>query len=361
VFRNGALIGWGSAESWPFHGAGGRLGIMLESTMPARIDDFGGGDIVVNTPPEGIVLSPADGSFYVWGDTLRFSASAVDGQQTAGTLGYHWQLDLRHNNHVHPGHFTATGPEAWFVADNHEDGTGVWYEIALRVADAGGLADTTRVSVFPEVDLEPGPVSVYPLSPGSLSPMTFDFQVRNHGRMPAPGSRWRLVAGPALLAEGDAAPPPLDSVAVQVTVPPMLGPGFHSLRVVVDTLATVAETSESNNARTRLLVVMDRSGPVDAPLEPPRVLALSAARPSPSAGAVSFALDLPAAAPVRFEVFDLAGRRVWEESERGYAAGRWTLRWSGADRTGAPAPTGIYRARVTVDGRTIGRAIAILR
>lgn len=361
VFRNGALIGWGSTEAWPFNAAGGRLGIVLESASPARFDDFGGGDIVINTPPSGTVATPADSSFYVFGDTLHMSATASDDQQTPGTLGYEWRIDLHHGNHVHPGQYGGSGPYAWYVAAPHEDGTDVWYEIELRVTDAGGLVDTSRISVFPELDQAPGPVEIDPPTPRSGEPAMYRFRVHNTGRINSPPARWRLIAGPVLLAEGDVAPAALDSVLVQATVPPLLGPGLHTLRLVVDTLGAVVETSETNNACVRLVEIASGPPPAGATGDPPRVLALSAARPSPSPGAVSFALDLPAAARIRFEIFDLAGRRVWEESETGYEAGRWTLRWSGKDRGGAPVATGIYRARVTVDGQTIGRAIAVLR
>src|SRR6185503_15388123 len=150
VFKNDTMIGSGSSSSWPFNASGGRIGVILGSSLPARLDDFGGGDIVVNTAPTAITSSPQDSTFYVVGDTLMFSGTGSDAQQSAASLQYEWRVHLHHNNHVHPSVYVAIGPTATFVPENHEDGTGVWYEVQLRVTDNGGLADTASVHIFPE-------------------------------------------------------------------------------------------------------------------------------------------------------------------------------------------------------------------
>jgi hypothetical protein len=362
VFRNGVLVGTGSNAAWPFNAQGGRIGLILDSAPPTLVDDFGGGDIVINTPPHAIEISPVDSTFYVAGDTASFVGTATDAQQSAASLAYEWRVDLHHNNHIHPSVFTALGPTAKFVTANHEDGTGVWYEIELRVTDAGGLADTARVHIFPEIDLEPSPVTLIPAYPGTTTPNEYRFKIYNHGRMPAPISRWRMVAGPLTLAEGTLTLAPLDSAVVDTILAPVLGAGNTTLRVVVDTLGAVVETNETNNAHAQPLTVVDGGSTVDAPAPGrPTVLALSAARPSPSSGAVSFALDLPDPARVSVSVHDLLGRRVWSEPEREYESGRWTLRWDGRTSAGGQAPTGLYMARVTIDGRPWVRRILRLR
>jgi hypothetical protein len=80
---------------------------------------------------------------------------------------------------------------------------------------------------------------------------------------------------------------------------------------------------------------------------------LGFAAPNPSHGDVELVLSLPAAADVRFEVIDLAGRRVARVSDTRMEAGRGTLRWRGLDDAGHAAPAGMYFARVAIDGRTL--------
>jgi glucose/arabinose dehydrogenase len=363
VFRNGALLGTGSAGDWPFAAGGGRIGFVLRTSAPATIDDFGGGSISLNTAPEATILSPLDHSFFVEGDVLTLQGRGRDAQQSAGSLAFDWRIDLHHNNHVHPGTYVATGVSASYTIPHHDDGTGTWYDIALHVTDSLGLADTMHVAIFEEVDLHPGPVTVLPAFPGTTTPAEYHFKLYNGGRMGAPLSRWRLTGDGVLLAEGDAAVPALDSVAIAVTVPGgLMAPGSHTLRLVADTLAAVVETQEANNASTRPLTVVSGSGVTGAPpAEPPQRLALSAAFPSPAPGRVSLALELPRAARVEYAVHDLQGRRVWGAPSRTIEAGRTVLAWDGVTDAGGHAPPGVYLARVTVDGIALVRPIAHLR
>lgn len=93
----------------------------------------------------------------------------------------------------------------------------------------------------------------------------------------------------------------------------------------------------------------------------PTHLWLGAAVPNPSAGEVKFRLDLPAPAVVRLVIIDVAGRSVSESMER-RAAGRHTIAWDGGDRRGQLLHSGVYFARLEVDGQPIGtRRIAVIR
>ena len=80
-------------------------------------------------------------------------------------------------------------------------------------------------------------------------------------------------------------------------------------------------------------------------------VAMSQASPNPSAGAVSFALDLPEGSDVDLSVYDMQGRRVYQES-RSLSAGRSTLSWSGLDANRQRVGTGMYFVRAQV-GRTV--------
>jgi hypothetical protein len=360
VYKNGVKVGTTDVSGWTYAAQGGHLGITLDQATGTHLDDFGGGNIVLNnnTAPTAIIQSPSDGAFYVVGDQIQLTGTGTDGQQTAATLQYDWDVWLHHNTHVHPGSYLFSGPTASFPAENHDDGTGVHYEVFLIVTDSGSLRDTTSVEIWPEIDLTPSPVTVTPETPGTLSPAEYRFWIRNLGRMPAPYSRWRLRADNTLLAEGDTLVAPLDSVEIVKTLPPTLAAGTYALRAVVDTLAAVVETVEGNNAQTRQLTVV--TGSVDVEPGSGR-LWLSAGRPNPTQGAVSFALELPRAARVGFEVHDIQGRKVWSERDHELGPGAHQLRWNGRAQDGSRLGAGLYLVRVRAEGQIWIRRVAMVR
>ncbi len=372
VFKNGKIIGTCSAADGSNSTLGGRIGFTLGSSVPPRVDDFGGGNVPVNTPPEAIILAPANGAFFIAGQPIRLLGTAADAQQAANTLAYEWRVNLHHNTHVHPSIYTTFGTTASFNPADEEDGTGFFYELELRVTDVAGLVNTARVSVYPEVDLAAGRVMMAPKSPGTSPPTTWSTWIHNRGHNASRVFRWTLVADGALLAEGDTAVAALDSVRVSGALPPTLPTGRHSARFAADTSGIVVEMDESNNAWNGPIAVINGTGiagepPAGAPslnASPPSApteVALSNAWPIPSRGSITLALELPKAARVEFSVLDLLGRRVWEQPARVYPSGRWGLGWEGRTDNGSSAANGIYLARVTVDGRPFVRRIAHLR
>src|SRR5690606_11385311 len=56
-----------------------------------------------------------------------------------------WSVILHHNDHEHP-YSTITGPEGFFVAEDHGEGE-YYYELTLTATDGTGLQDTQRVVV----------------------------------------------------------------------------------------------------------------------------------------------------------------------------------------------------------------------
>jgi glucose/arabinose dehydrogenase len=361
VRKNGIAVGSVSCDGWAFAGDTGHLGLALLGSEPVRVDDFGGGGVVIdgNHPPQSQLLSPANLSFFVAGDTIRLAGSATDDRDPPSSLHFAWDVSLQHNNHIHPGIFTATGPTAEFVAENHDDGTGVHYIIRLSVSDAGGLEDVGRSEVFPEVDLEAGSFAIAS-DPwiGTASPTPVRFAIQNHGRMPAPRSHWALTVDGTTIAEGDTLVPTLGSVTIAADIPAGLDPGEHTLRATADTLGLVRETNEANNGSVRTIVVTPGGLAVDGSVafRPP-----GPARPNPARAGVSFALALGHAAPVRFAVWDVSGRRIWSAPAGVRPAGELELRWSGVLASGARAPAGLYFARIEIEGRSWSRRFAIIR
>jgi len=459
VYKNGVVVGSTSVAGWPYSALGGHLGLTIVGAFSSRLDDFGGGTVSLdpNTPPVATILSPLDHTFFVTGDTIRLHGQGSDNEDPVSALTFHWQMNLHHNNHVHPASFVSDSMNDFYIAANHDDGTGIFDEIELQVTDTGFRTDTATVNIYPEINLVPEALATLPTTPGTTAPAQYQFRMVNEGRMPAPYSHWRLTADGAQLAEGDTLVDAQDSVTVRVTLPPTLAEGTHTLRVALDTLATVVETNETDNAMTVTITVVNGAGPDQTPpvfmsgptaspandaasfqwttnevavatlhvgrttatrdttvhvntpatqqvvqLQPllaatryyyfvtatdvagnpasaaldsfttaanvtgtPHdgggTLALSAGMPNPSAGAVALGLSLPRTANVAFAVYDLSGREVWRAAPREYGAGRWLLNWPGETREGERVRTGIYLARVAVDGVVFTRRIAMLR
>jgi glucose/arabinose dehydrogenase/PKD repeat protein len=280
VYRNGEVVGSASYVGWPFAAAGGRVGMMLNGAAGARLQAFGGGDVLLDTHvrPRARIESPRDGAFFHDGETVVLAGSTTDADDAPGSVTLRWDVDLLHNNHVHPSAFVSNAAVDSMVMHNHDDGTGVHEVIRLVATDPGGLADTARVSIYPEIDLVPSPIQTTPTMPCGIGTTRYAFTLGNRGRMPAPFSRWALRAGAITLAAGDTLVAALDSVRIVVELP-SLPPAAYDLRVVVDTLGAVTETDESNNAFTQTFArpdfpttpLLDAFQRADAPLAAPWV------------------------------------------------------------------------------------------
>ncbi|NOT33501.1 MAG: PKD domain-containing protein [Candidatus Eisenbacteria bacterium] len=362
VIKNGAVLGQTSTGNWPFAANGGYLGLTIAGAQAARLDDFGGGNVVfsTNTPPAVSIVSPLPGEFYVEGEPLTLNGIATDGQQEPGSLPYEWSVNLHHNNHVHPNTVVLSGPTTGFTPENHDDGTGVWLQLKLSVTDAEGLSDTTSIAIFPEIDLVAAPALISPDPPVTGTQTFVNFWIHNRGHMPAQLSRWRLNRGNEVLAEGDTLVPPLDSVRVQRIYPAgSFAAGPLTLRFVADTLGVIPETDESNNGVTIERVVTE-GGAVDVEAAP-LAFSLGEVRPNPSPSTVALSLALPRVSRVEFEVFDAQGRVALRRATRAYSPGRHELRWDGRLNGREAAPAGLYWARVTVDGARYARRFVIVK
>lgn len=76
--------------------------------------------------------------------------------------------------------------------------------------------------------------------------------------------------------------------------------------------------------------------------------AVLGAFPNPSTGraSIAFALVEPDQTGV-LQIFDAAGRLVWDMPLSQFAAGRHTIGWDGRDARGAASPAGVYFARLS--------------
>ena len=83
--------------------------------------------------------------------------------------------------------------------------------------------------------------------------------------------------------------------------------------------------------------------------------------PNPFSGETALRVGLPVAADVSVEIYDVAGRRVREQSFARQAKGWSTLRLDSRDRNGALLPSGVYFYRVRAGTETVTNKMVIAR
>lgn len=91
------------------------------------------------------------------------------------------------------------------------------------------------------------------------------------------------------------------------------------------------------------------------------VLRLLPARPNPFNPRTTIRFELPEAASVRLEIFDLAGRRVTTLVAANLPAGPHEATWDGTGRRGGAAPSGNYIARLTAGAQVRSMGMQLLR
>jgi glucose/arabinose dehydrogenase len=104
-----------------------------------------------NQPPTPTIVVPAADSFFMVDSLIELRGTATD-EDPVNSLSFEWEIILHHNTHVHPGWLELEGQVASFVIREHDDGTGTWLEVVLRVTDTGGLTATRSISIFPPDD-----------------------------------------------------------------------------------------------------------------------------------------------------------------------------------------------------------------
>ena len=104
-------------------------------------------------------------------------------------------------------------------------------------------------------------------------------------------------------------------------------------------------------------------GPPPGEIDPalPKSLGFGAPRPNPARDAARFAVDLPREARIDLRVIDVQGRQVRVVDTGSRPAGFHVVSWDGRDETGGFVGSGVYYARLTVEGVVIGTRRIVMR
>ncbi|HOT95684.1 MAG TPA: S8 family serine peptidase [bacterium] len=129
--------------------------------------------------------------------------------------------------------------------------------------------------------------------------------------------------------------------------------------LAADDLATLKADADSARALWRSLFTTG-IGPTPGPLYPAQ-WTLEANYPNPFNAGTTIRYALPAAAPVRLELFDCSGRLVRLLVDATQTAGSHEIQWDGRDQEGRLAASGTYFYRLRSGGRESIRKLLLLR
>ncbi len=97
------------------------------------------------------------------------------------------------------------------------------------------------------------------------------------------------------------------------------------------------------------------------PDDPPAALRLLSAHPNPFNPKTTLTFELPTAARVRVEVFDVGGRRVATLLDESREAGRHEVIWEGRNDAGHDMPSGVYLTLLRFEGESESDRLVLLR
>ncbi len=142
-----------SSEANPIH-TYSTEGTFLATLVVEDVTGLSSYDTVVietaNLPPVVNIVNPPHGSTFTPGETMVFSANAFDPEDGAN-IQYSWNVQLIHNEHIHPGWHFSSAQSPYFVAWDHGGGLDrSCYMIILTVFDTGGLASADTSVILPD-------------------------------------------------------------------------------------------------------------------------------------------------------------------------------------------------------------------
>ena len=103
--------------------------------------------IRVGTAPTVTITTPVHSTIVDVGTTVSFTATATDPTDGNINAKLKWTGSLRHNVHIHPNVFTASGPSGSFVITDHEDDSHI--ELCAEATNSVNQTSSTCIDVYP--------------------------------------------------------------------------------------------------------------------------------------------------------------------------------------------------------------------
>lgn len=150
--------GSSSTSANPSHTFNATTGVPAKYTVILKVKDDKGltsqTSLVIspnNTPPRVSIISPANNSFYpiTSQTTYTLKASVTDTEHSSTQLVYQWQTTLHHDDHTHPEPIDTRREATTTLDPAGCDGDTYFYTISLTVTDAGGLASSDEIKLYP--------------------------------------------------------------------------------------------------------------------------------------------------------------------------------------------------------------------
>lgn len=141
--------------------------------------------------------------------------------------------------------------------------------------------------------------------------------------------------------------------------------GLHILGYELDFLDEVGELDESDNTHLAIVSFAVPTGVAlpgdDEPLPASHALSLDAS-PNPFNPRTEIRFTNPASGPVSLSIYSPSGRQIRRLFAGELGAGSHMKPWDGRDENGRPVPSGVYFAKMEMDGsRSIQKKLTLLR
>jgi len=141
--------------------------------------------ILVGSPPEVTIDAPPNLMTFQAGDTIFYSGSAYDPDETLDGSHYSWTVRFKHNEHFHPGPVGGvSGTNGFFVIDStgHDWYDNTAYLIDLQVTDSDGLVGADTVTILPQkvnlsFDTSPSGISIAIDGVPHVTPFVYDTMI----------------------------------------------------------------------------------------------------------------------------------------------------------------------------------------
>lgn len=145
-----------STEAHPHHTftTNGTYTVSLTVNDGAKTDTKTTKIVVGNRIPTGTITSPSVDSHYDAGDTITFTGTATDPEDSnLPASAFTWTFRFHHGTHSHPFYQTVTGTKTgtFEIPRAVDNLSNTWYAITLTVTDSQGLQHSTTRSIYPNL------------------------------------------------------------------------------------------------------------------------------------------------------------------------------------------------------------------